>query len=292
MQLWLDGRLAAAQDTCISPLAHGLHYGTGVFEGIRAYATAEGPAIFRLDEHLARLGRGAAALGMAIDLEDLRRGCLEVLAASGLDAAYLRPLAFYETGGLGLDVAGLKVRTLVAALPWKNHLGEAQAAKGVALRTSPFRRNPASALPPLKLCGAYVNSVLAKLEATRAGFEEALFVDADGFVVECTGENVFWVKDGVLRAVEHPDALPGITRQTLLELTGAEARPVHLDELREADEIFLTGTSAEVSAVGRLDGRTFAPGPLTRELQDRYRRIVHGEAESARNWLTGLGVKA
>lgn len=288
MQLWLDGRLAAAQDTCISPLAHGLHYGTGVFEGIRAYATPEGPAIFRLDEHLARLGRGAEALGMVVDLDDLRRGCLEALAASGLEAAYLRPLAFFETGGLGLDVAGLKVRTLVAALPWRNHLGEAEAQRGVSLRTSPFRRNPASALPPLKLCGAYVNSVLAKLEAARAGFEEALFVDGDGFVVECTGENVFLVKDGVLTAVEHPDALPGITRATLLELTGAEARPVRLDELREADEIFLTGTSAEVSAVGRLDARVFKTGPLTRELQARYQRIVHGEIETERGWLTPL----
>lgn len=288
MQLWLDGRLAAVQDASISPLAHGLHYGSGAFEGIRAYPTAKGPAIFRLDDHLARLGRGAEALGMVIDLAALRRGCLEVLAASGLDAAYLRPLAFYETGGLGLDVAGLKVRTLVAALPWKNHLGEAQAAQGVSLRTSSLRRNPAAALPPLKLCGAYVNSVLAKLEATRAGFAEALFVDGDGFVVECTGENVFLVKDGVLTAVEHPDALPGITRQTLLDLTGAAARPVHLHELRDADEIFLTGTSAEVSAVGQLDGRFFQAGPVTRELQARYQGIVHGKAETARGWLTRL----
>jgi len=291
LQIWLDGRLTAAQDSFISPLAHGLHYGTGVFEGIRAYATADGPAIFRLDDHLARLASGAEALGMAVDLDGLRRGCLEVLAASGRAEAYLRPLAFYETGGLSLDVAALKVRQLVAALPWTNHLGEAHEQRGVALRTSPFRRNPAAALPPLKLCGGYVNSILAKLEATRAGFEEALFVDGDGFVVECTGENVFLVQGGRLTAVQHPDALPGITRATILELTGAAARPVHLDELREADEIFLTGTSAEVSAVGRLDGRHLVPGPITRELQDRYQRIVHGEAETNRGWLTRLDVK-
>jgi branched-chain amino acid aminotransferase len=291
MQLWLDGRLTAAQESFISPLAHGLHYGTGVFEGIRAYATTDGPAIFRLDDHLDRLERGAEALGMAVDRAGLRRGCLEVLAASGLAEAYLRPLAFYETGGLSLDVAGLKVRQLVAALPWKNHLGEAHAQRGVTLRTSPMRRNPASALPPLKLCGGYVNSILAKLEAARAGFEEALFVDGDGFVVECTGENVFLVSAGRITAVQHPDALPGITRATILELTGAASRPVHLDELREADEIFLTGTSAEVSAVGRLDGRLLTPGPVTLELQARYQRIVHGETETARGWLTPLGVK-
>jgi branched-chain amino acid aminotransferase len=285
MQLWLDGRLTAAQDTSISPLAHGLHYGTGVFEGIRAYPTAAGPAIFRLDEHLARLGRGAEALGMAVDLPALRRGCLEVLAASGLEAAYLRPLVFYEGGGLGLDVAPLKVRVLVAALPWKNHLGEGES-RGISLRTSPFRRNAAAALPPLKLCGAYVNSVLAKLEATRAGFEEALFVDGDGFVVECTGENVFLVKDGHLTAVTHPDALPGITRATVVELTGAVSRPVSLDELRAADEIFVTGTSAEVTPVARLDGRALGVGPVARALAERYGRVVRGQAEAARGWLT------
>ncbi len=294
MQLWLDGRLAAAQDTSISPLAHGLHYGTGVFEGIRAYATDSGPAIFRLDDHLERLRRGAEALGMplgsgGVDLAALRRGCVEVLAASGLDAAYLRPLVFYEGGGLGLDVAPLKARALVAALPWKNHLGEREA-RGISLRTSPFRRNAAAALPPLKLCGAYVNSVLAKLEATQAGFEEALFVDGGGFVVECTGENVFLVKDGHLTAVAHPDALPGITRATVIELTGAVSRPVSLDELRAADEIFVTGTSAEVTPVARLDGRVLGVGPVARSLAERYGRVVRGRAEQARGWLTPVAV--
>ncbi|MFN8012059.1 MAG: aminotransferase class IV [Holophagaceae bacterium] len=289
MQLWLDGRLTAAQDTSISPLAHGLHYGTGVFEGIRAYATGRGPAIFRLDAHLERLGRGAEALGMAVDLPALRRGCLEVLAASGLDAAYLRPLVFYEGGGLGLDVAPLKARSLVAALPWKNHLGEGDS-RGISLRTSPFRRNPAAALPPLKLCGAYVNSVLAKLEATRAGFEEALFVDGDGRVVECTGENVFLVKEGRITAVEHPDALPGITRRTVIELTGAASRPVTLAELRDADEIFVTGTSAEVTAVARLDARVLGLGPVAREVADLYGRVVRGAAQTQRGWLTALEV--
>jgi branched-chain amino acid aminotransferase len=289
MQLWLDGRLAAAQDTSISPLAHGLHYGTGVFEGIRAYATPKGPAIFRLDEHLARLGRGAQALGMDVDLDALRRGCLEVLAASGLEAAYLRPLVFYEGGGLGLDVAPLRARALVAALPWKNHLGEGEA-RGITLRTSPLRRNASSALPPLKLCGAYVNSVLAKLEATKAGFEEALFVDADGHVVECTGENVFLVKGGRVTAVEHPDALAGITRRTILELAEAEARPVRLDELRDADEIFVTGTSAEVTVVARLDDRVLGVGPVARELADLYGRVVRGLAPSPEGWLTTVAV--
>jgi len=291
MQIWLDGRLTAAESACISPLAHGLHYGTGVFEGIRAYDTPQGPAIFRLQDHLDRLGCGAAALAMEVSLEALHRGCLEVLGSSGLKEAYLRPLAFYETGGLGLDVAGLKMRQLVAALPWRNHLGEAGEVHGVRLRTSPFRRNSSAALPPLKLCGGYVNSILAKLEATRAGFEEALFANASGQVVECTGENVFLVNQGRITAVQHEDALPGITRDTIIALTGAESRSVSLAELRDADEVFLTGTSAEVSAVGALDERTWTVGPVTRELQDLYSRVVRGGAETGRGWLTPLSRK-
>jgi branched-chain amino acid aminotransferase len=285
MQLWMDGSLLEASKAQVSPLAHGLHYGTGVFEGIRAYETEEGPAIFRLEEHLERLGRGAEALGMAVDLDLLRHGCLQALSASGLHEAYLRPLAFFETGGLSLDVEGLRVRHFVAALPWKNHLGD-PASRGVRVRTSPWRRNTASALPPLKLCGTYVNSILAKLEATKAGFEEALFVDGEGQVVECTGENVFFVKQGRVVAVQHPDALPGITRATLLELASAESRPVALKELMEADEVFVTGTSAEVTPVAALDGRTWEAGPVTRELQARYRDVVRGRAEASRGWLT------
>lgn len=281
--LWMDGQLTEGQG--ISPLAHGLHYGTGVFEGIRAYATAHGPAIFRLEAHLQRMGRGAEALGMAVDLDLLRRGCLEAMAASGLEAAYLRPLAFFETGGLSLDVAGLKVRQLVAALPWKNHLGEGDQ-RGIMLRTSPYRRVSCEALPPLKLCGIYVNSILAKLEATRAGFEEALFVDAEGRVVECTGENVFFVKGGRVVAVESPHALPGITRETVIDLAGAEARPVTLEELRDADEIFVTGTSAEVTPVRCLDDRQLGVGPVSRDLSALYQEVVHGRSAAHRDWLT------
>lgn len=200
--------------------------------------------------------------------------------------AYLRPLAFYETGGLGLDVAGLRVRHFVAALPWKNHLGEDH--DGIRVRTSPFRRNPSRALPPLKLCGAYVNSILAKLEAGRAGYDEALFVDDEGFVVECTGENVFFVKGGRVTAVQHEDALPGITRATVLEMCGAESRPVLASELLAADEVFVTGTSAEITAVSSLDGRLWGPGPVTRDLQRRYQDLVHGRTEDHGAWLTGV----
>lgn len=287
MRIWSDGELVEAGQAAAPALAHGLHYGTGVFEGIRAYPTATGPAIFRLDAHLARLGRGAAALAMEIDPEGLRRGCLEVLADAGLEAAYLRPLVYYASGGLALDVAPLRARSLVAAIPWSNHLGEAMA-RGVRLAVSPLRRNPSSALPPLKICGNYVNSILAKLEATRRGFEEALFTDDQGQVVECTGENVFLVRAGRVVAVEHPDALPGITRETILELAGGCARPVSLEELLDADEVFLTGTSAEVTPVAELGSRRWTPGRVTLELQARYLDLVHGRSEAHRDWLTWI----
>ena len=292
MRVWSDGALVEAEQAAASPLSHGLHYGTGVFEGIRAYPTADGPAIFRLDAHLARLGRGAEALGMdppgpGVDLVGLHRGCVEVLAASGMASAYLRPLVYYGTGGLGLDVAPLQVRRMVAAIPWNNHLGEG-IGQGVRIALSPWRRNPARSLPPLKLCGNYVNSILAKLDATRRGFEEALFIDGQNCVVECTGENVFMVQGGRVTAVAHDDALPGITRDTLLGLSGGVSRIIDLEELLGADEVFLTGTSAEVTPVAELEGRTWSPGPVTRELQALYLDIVHGRSAAHHGWLTWL----
>jgi branched-chain amino acid aminotransferase len=167
-------------------------------------------------------------------------------------------------------------------MPWSSHLGSGS----VRLTVSSFRRNRADSLPPLKLCGAYVNSVLAKREATARGFGEALFIDDSGFVVECTGENVFMVKAGQVTAVEHPDALPGITRATIIELTGAPSRPVPLEELLEADEIFLTGTSAEVTEVSALDRRTYGNARVGRELRALYLNVVRGESAEHRRWLT------
>ncbi|HJV88962.1 MAG TPA: branched-chain amino acid transaminase [Holophagaceae bacterium] len=287
MKVWLDGQLLPVDQAGVSPLAHGLHYGTGVFEGIRAYATPEGPAIFRLKEHLERMARGCSAISLPFDLAAAERACLEVLAANGLEDAYLRPLAFFETGGLGLDVHTLKPRLLVAALPWKSHLGEA-GSKGVAMLSSAWRRNSRHALPPLKLCGGYVNSILAKREATGLGYDEALFMDRQGRVVEATGENLFIVKGGKVTANEHPDALPGITRDTVIDLTGATRKGLTRKEVLDADEVFLTGTSAEIAAVARLDQHTFGDNPLTRELQCRYAQLVRGGDPTREGWLTRL----
>lgn len=282
LSLWYNGDIVRVDEIGIHPLAHGLHYGTGVFEGIRAYATPDGAAVFRLRDHLDRMARGCEALGIRFSINEFEAATLAVLRENKHRDAYIRPLAVYARGGLGLDVEALSEDVLVASMPWKPHLGSER----VKLTHSPYRRNTAAAIPPLKLCGAYVNSILAKREATSRGFGEALFTDVHGQVVECTGENVFLVKNGRVTAVEHADALPGITRATVIELAGAEVRPVSLEELANADEIFLTGTSAEIAQVGWLDQRELGANPVTLELRRLYQRVVTGQEASRNGWLT------
>lgn len=284
-QLWFDGELVAA-DSLRAPLTtHALHYGSGVFEGIRSYATADGGgAVFRLPEHLERMRQGAQLLGIAFDVAEATTATLAVLSANGHRDAYIRPLTWCGTGSIGLDVAPLSKHLMVATFPTGVHLAGSQVRLGV----SSWRRNPATSLPPLKLCGAYVNSILAKHEAKARGFDEALFVDEQGVVVECTGANVFMVKDDRIVAVEHPDALPGITRDTLIALTGAESRAVTLAELHDADEVFVCGTAAEVTPIDSLDGRRFIDNGVGREVARLYQRVVRGVDTRHRSWLTDV----
>lgn len=282
-QLWFDGELVAA-DSLRAPLTtHALHYGSGVFEGIRSYATVDGgAAVFRLPEHLERMRKGAEVLGIAFDVAEATAATLAVLRANGHRDAYIRPLAWCGTGSIGLDVAPLSKHLMVATFPTGVHLAGGQVKLGV----SSWRRNPATSLPPLKLCGAYVNSILAKHEVKQRGFDEALFIDEHGVVVECTGANVFMVRDDRIVAVEHADALPGITRDTLIALTGAESRAVTLAELRDADEVFVCGTAAEVTPIDALDDRRFAGNASGREIAQAYQRVVRGEDARHRAWLT------
>ncbi len=286
LTVWVDGEFLSVDDTRASLMAHGLHYGTGVFEGIRAYDTNRGPAIFRLDDHMARFSAGADALAMNVDVKAMGQASLELLRRNGQSTAYVRPLSYFESGGLALDVAPLTPKSFVTTLPWKSHLGDAADDTGVKLRTSSHRRTPAAAVPALKLCGNYVNSIIAKLESTRAGYDEALFIDDDGYVCEATGENVFMVKGGRVTAVDHHDALSGITKASVMTLTGAESRRVHRDELLDADEVFLTGTSAEVAWVSEFDGRQFARNVATREIAMLYQDVVHGRRPEHESWLT------
>ena len=286
LKVWVDGELREQEAARANILSHGLHYGTGVFEGIRCYPAKQGRRVFRLRDHLVRMQKGGDKIQLPVDVEQLTRGTFDALDANGLTAAYIRPIAYFEAGGLGLDVAPLVPRSVVAAMPWKSHLGDG-ASVGVRMRTSSYRRNPATAMPPLKLCGGYVNAIMAKLEAVQAGYQEALFVDDQGFVVEATGENLFFVKNGRVIAARHADALPGITRATICTLTNAEERLVTAQERAEADEIFLTGTSAEVAPVSCFDGRDLPIGPITREIARQYQAVVHGETETQRGWLEG-----
>ena len=267
---WIDGRWVEPGGDTVPVLSHALHYGSGVFEGIRAY----GGRLFRLGAHVERFRRGCEALGLALDFDALSAACVE--AARPLGDAYVRPIAFHGEGGLGLDVGRQRVHVDVIAMEWNSHLGRDAGEHGVRMMRSTWRRTPARSIPPLKLTGAYVNSVLAKREAAQAGFDEALFVDERGFVCEATGENVFAVIDGELVAVRHADALPGITREAVRGLTGAPEREMTYLDLLRADEIFLTGTSAEVTPVRELDARRLGVGPVTRRVQERYQDAVRG----------------
>lgn len=282
-KLWFDGELVDANQLQAALNTHALHYGSGVFEGIRAYATRRGAAVFRLPEHLERMRKGAELLGMHFDVAQATEAVLSTLRANRQGDAYVRPLAWYGEGSFGLDVAGHPQHLMVATSSTNVHLG----GNRTRVSVSSWRRNPASALPPLKLCGGYVNSILAKREVKARGFDEAMFIDDDGFVVECTGANLFMVRDGRVIAVEHRDALPGITRDTLLRLTGAESRPVSIEELLHADEVFACGTAAEVTPIGEIDGRVYdADSPLANEIAAVYARTVRGESSWSSGWLT------
>lgn len=286
-KLWFDGDIVDADRLQATFNTHALHYGSGVFEGIRAYATRHGAAVFRLPEHLERMRTGAELLGMTFDVAQATEAVLATLRANRLGDAYVRPLAWFGAGSFGLDVAGHPQHMMVATSATNLHLG----GNRTRVAVSKWRRNPASALPPLKLCGGYVNSILAKREAKGRGYDEAMFIDDDGFVVECTGANLFAVRDGHVVAIEHRDALPGITRNTLMRLLGAESRTMRIEELLDADEVFACGTAAEVAPIAEIEaqGRTRIydeDSPVSREISAVYARTVRGESSGSSGWLT------
>jgi branched-chain amino acid aminotransferase len=281
-KLWYDGALVDPRALQATLGTHAMHYGSGVFEGVRAYATKRGAAVFRLPEHMERMRKGAEALGMRFDIAEATEAVLATMRANRHGDAYIRPLAWYGDGGFGLDVDGKPEHLMVATTATNVHLG----GNRTRVSVSKWRRNPADSLPPLKLCGAYVNSILAKRDAKGRGFDEAMFTDAEGFVVECTGANLFMVRGGKVTAVEHRDALPGITRDTLIQLTGAESRPVRLEEFVDADEVFACGTAAEVAPIAEIDGHAFRDSVVTREIAAAYAAVVRGESRTGAHWLT------
>lgn len=287
--VWYDGRIMPREDVRIDPLCHGLHYGTGSFEGIRAYATADGVSVFRLREHLDRWEASSRVLGLPLpyDRATLTRAVEEVLLENHLGDAYVRPLAFLGSSGLGLDTRRHRWHVLVAAWSWGPYLGKEGLEKGIRVGFTSRRKTASSMVPAwAKVSGNYLNGVLALREALDAGHHEAILLNERGHVAEGTGENVFVIKDGTLRTPPlGDDVLPGITRDALLALAAAEGlacREAHLsrEDLLGADEAFLTGTAAEVTPVSHVDGQPVnggVPGPWTRRLQSAFFRAVRGE---------------
>ncbi len=297
-RIWFDGELVPWGEAMVHVSAHTLHYGWGVFEGIRCYEGHDGrSAVFRLHDHVTRLFGSAHVLGVRIpvDREIVATACLETVRANELRTCYIRPLVFVGAGEMGLRATSNPVHVAIIVWPWGAYLGDDGVQKGIRVRTSSFQRfHPNTLMTRAKAVGHYVNSILASQEAAAAGDDEALLLDTDGFVAEGSGENVFVVERGVVRTPPVSAVLPGITRDTAITVLRDSGRTVleerfPRDAIYLADECFLTGTAAEVTPVRSLDGRTVgtgAPGPVTKGLQDMYFRIVRGEEGRYRHWLT------
>ena len=295
--IWLDGEMLPWREAKVHVLTHTLHYGMGVFEGVRAYETERGPAIFRLQDHTARLFRSAHILGMEIpyDAETLNRAQEEAVRENNLASAYLRPMCFYGSEGMGLRADNLRVHVMVAAWEWGAYLGEENLRNGIRIRVSSFTRHHVNiTMCRAKANGNYMNSMLALQEALRDGYDEALLLDTEGYVMEGSGENIFIVRDGVIYTPDLTSALDGITRQTVVTLAAELGIPVvekriTRDEVYIADEAFFTGSAAEVTPIREVDNRTIGNGgrgPVTERLQTLYFDQVKGRREEHPEWLT------
>lgn len=294
-KIWMNGQLVDWDDAKIHVLTHTLHYGMGVFEGIRAYETPKGPAVFRLTEHIERLHNSAKILGMDMpfSVDELVQGTKDVVKASGLPSAYIRPIAYYGYGEMGLNTLPCSVDVAIACWPWGAYLGEDALTKGISTKISSWTRHDHNTMPPAaKTTGNYVNSSLAKVEALRGGYDEAIMLNPQGFVSECTGENIFVARDGVF--VTPPiaaGALEGITQDSVMTIgrdLGYEFRVDYLtrSDLYVSEEIFLCGTAAEVSAVNAVDDRPVpCPGPMTSAIAAEYGRVVRGHVPRYEDWL-------
>lgn len=298
-KIWLDGALVPQEEAKVSVLAHALHYGTSVFEGIRAYATDEGPAIFRLEEHVERFFHSAKILRLEIPYspEQIAGAIVETVRTNGWKSCYIRPLAWFGATSLGVNpLPNNPADVMIATWEWGAYLGDEAVRKGAKLVTSSWRRFPGDVMPgKAKAGGNYVNSALAKMDALAAGADEALLLDKEGFVAEGSGENLFFVKDGVIHAIEHSVNLPGITRDSVIEIaedlgfTVKEAYRVTREILFTADEVFMTGTAAEVTPVSMIDHRpigTGSAGEITMQLRKVYLEAVTGKRPEYRKWLT------
>ncbi len=295
--IWMNGELVAWEDAKVHVLTHGLHYGTGVFEGIRCYETAEGPAIFRHREHLERLYKSAELFYMPVpyELEELRAATHELIGRNDLRACYIRPLVFRGYGQMGLNPLEAPVEVCIAAWPWGAYLGEEGKRVGVRAKVSSWRRiSPDSLIPHAKASGQYLNSVLAKIESLKAGYEEAILLDDHGHVCEGSGENLYTVSDGVITTPpQTASILDGITRKSVVQIASdlghrVIERDLARAELYLADEVFCSGTAAEIVPIREIDDHaigTGGPGPVTRRVQAAFEDAITGREERYREWL-------
>ena len=293
-KIWMNGELVDWADARIHVGAHGLHYGSGVFEGIRCYETDDGPAVFRLSEHLGRLQDSARLLGMELpySVDEFRAASLELIAANGLPECYLRPICFYGYGELGVSAAGNPIDCVIMSWPWGAYLGDEGMKNGIRCKISSWQRVGPNTIPHAsKATGIYLNSMLAVTEANKAGYDEAILLTADGYVADGSGENVFVVKDGTLTTPPlSTSILPGITRASVIEIArdlGYDVQEANLirTDLGLADEVFMTGTAAEVTPVRSVDDVEIGVGPITLELQAAYIDAVRGRSERYAHWL-------
>ena len=293
-KIWMNGSLVDWDDAKIHVLTHTLHYGTGVFEGIRAYETADGPAVFRLTDHIVRLFNSAKIVGMEIPytVEELVQATKDTVASTGLPSCYIRPIAFYGYGEMGLNTLPCRTEVAIACWPWGAYLGDDAVEKGVRMKISSWTRHDHNIMPPAsKTTGNYVNSSLAKVEALKAGYDEAIMLAPNGLVAECTGENLFCVRNGIiLTPPTSAGALEGITQQSVSRIAGDLGFDVRVDNLARSDlyiaeEIFVCGTAAEVSSVNSVDDRAVpCPGPKTKAIAEVYAAAVRGQDARYRDW--------
>lgn len=293
-KIWMNGDLVDWDKAQVHVLTHGLHYGSGVFEGIRAYETADGPAIFRLTEHIERLFNSAKILGMEIpySVQEIIDACKQTVASTGLSSCYLRPIAYLGYGEMGLNTLPCSIDVAIACWPWGAYLGDDAVAKGVRLKTSSWTRHDHNTMPPAaKTTGNYVNSSLAKVEAIKAGYDEAVMLAPNGLVAECSGENIFAARHGKL--ITPPlsaGALEGITQSTVLTIARDLGYDAVVDNLARTDlyvaeEAFVCGTAAEVSSVNSVDDREIpCPGPKTSAIAEMYNSVIRGEIEQYKDW--------
>ncbi|VAX17109.1 Branched-chain amino acid aminotransferase [hydrothermal vent metagenome] len=296
-KIWMDGEFVDWDKANVHVLTHTLHYGLGVFEGVRCYKTAKGSAIFRLEDHTSRLFDSAKIIGIDIPFTeaDVNEATRETVRINNLEECYIRTLVFLGDDKRGLNCLGSRVRLAIAVWPWGAYLGEEALSKGINVKTSSFaRHHPNVMMTKAKVCGAYVNSILAKTEALKAGYDEAMLLDPYGYVAEGSGENIFIVRNGKIKTPPLPSILEGITRDVVITIAKdmnieVVEVPLSRDEVYIADEAFFTGTAAEITPIRSLDGRTIGNngiGEVTKKIQSTYFDILRGENDDYAKWLS------